>query len=266
MSQHQQLPDSEGLQVNTDSEQAAKAPEVAPGYDNGSYYIPPGYHHPQQPSSDGARIPFGLGVWTFAALVALCTAIVVGAGVGGGLGAALANKSSDCSADSVSATAPAATAEPTSTSCPTPDNSTTVNDTAPYVPRAADTVSLLELDCPDNKKDETRYKTSKGYEFQWWCGVNAGQGSPAEGGGIVADYAPIYAYTIEDCMEACGNMIDKDAETGNGVKCASIVFSKRMKAELDNLNANCWLKNNTKLKGGNWGFKDDWYAYAELDN
>ncbi|TXC11046.1 hypothetical protein FocTR4_00007559 [Fusarium oxysporum f. sp. cubense] len=217
-----------------DAEQAAKAPEVAPGYDNGNYYIPPGYHHPQQASSDGARIPFGLGVWTFAALVALCTAIVVGAGVGGGLGAALANKSSDCSADSVSGTAPAATAEPTATSCPTPDNSTSVNETAPYVPRAADTVSLLELDCPDSKKDETRYKTNKGYEFKWWCGVNAAQGTPAEGGGIVADYAPIYAYTIEDCMEACGNMIDKDAETGNG--------------------------------GSNWGFKDDWYAYAELDN
>lgn len=93
MSQQQHLADSEGLQVNTDAEQAAKAPEVAPGYDNGNYYIPPGYHHPQQASSDGVRIPFGLGVWTFAALVALCTAIVVGAGVGGGLGAALANKS-----------------------------------------------------------------------------------------------------------------------------------------------------------------------------
>ncbi|KAF9774835.1 hypothetical protein IL306_007139 [Fusarium sp. DS 682] len=206
--QHQHLPDSEGLQVNTDGEQAAKAPEVAPGYDNGNYYIPPGYHHPQQPSSEGVRIPFGLGVWTFAALVALCTAIVVGAGVGGGLGAALANKSGlrICYGSSR-------------------DSRTNLI----LMPNTRQ----QHIRQRHGSKDETRYKTNKGYEFQWWCGVNAGQGSPAEGGGIVADYAPIYAYTIEDCMEACGNMIDKDAETGNGVKCASIVFSKRMKDELN---------------------------------
>lgn len=85
--------DSEGLQVDTHSQQAAKAPEVAQyGPDGNPYYLPPGY----QPSSGQKpqNIPFGLGVWTFAALVALLTAIVVGAGVGGGLGAALANAKS----------------------------------------------------------------------------------------------------------------------------------------------------------------------------
>lgn len=89
MSQHQQLPDSEGLQVNTDAEHAAKAPEVAAYQQNGHYYVPAEY---QPPVAQGQRPPFGLGLWPFAALVALLTAIVVGAGVGGGLGAALASK------------------------------------------------------------------------------------------------------------------------------------------------------------------------------
>ncbi|CAJ0548607.1 Ff.00g022200.m01.CDS01 [Fusarium sp. VM40] len=262
MSQHQHspLPESEGLQVDTHAERAAKAPEVA-GYDqNGHYYAPPIYNQ-QQPN--GVRLPFGLGVLAFTALVVLCTAIVVGAGVGGGLGAAMANKSSDCSTESVPA--PSATAE--ATSCPTPDNTTSSdNDTAPYVPRSPSSVQELELKCPSKKNDETRYKSSKGYEFQWWCGVNAAQGSPAEGGGIVADLAPIIAYTIEDCMEACSAMIQKDEDVGTGVRCSSIVFSKKMSVELENQGANCWLKNASKASGGNWGFKDDFYAYAELDD
>ncbi|KAM0207378.1 hypothetical protein ACHAQI_007604 [Fusarium lateritium] len=261
MSQHQHspLPDSEGLQVDTHAEQAAKAPEVA-GYDqNGHYYAPPVYH---QPESNGVRLPFGLGVWAFAALVALCTAIVVGAGVGGGLGAAMANKSSDCSTESASASS--ATAE--ATSCPTPDNTTSSdNDTAPYVPKSPSSVKSLVLECPDKKNDETRYKSSKGYEFQWWCGVNAPQGAQAEGGGIVADLAPIIAYSIEDCMEACSAMIQKDEDNATGVRCASIVFSKMLANEIANQGANCWLKNNTLKRGGNWGFKDDFYAYAEQD-
>jgi hypothetical protein len=90
MSQTQQLPDSEGLQVDTHAEQAAKAPEVAGYNQNGHYYVSSEY---QSPAPQGQRPPFGLGLWAFAGLVALLTAIVVGAGVGGGLGAALANKS-----------------------------------------------------------------------------------------------------------------------------------------------------------------------------
>ncbi|KAM0390688.1 hypothetical protein ACHAQC_007867 [Fusarium culmorum] len=262
MNQHQQLPDSDGLQVDTHAEQAAKAPEVAYNSQNGHYYVPAGY---EAPAPKGQRPPFGLGLWAFAGLVALLTAIVVGAGVGGGLGAALANKSSDCPVDDALASAPSATAEPTS--CPTFDNSTSDNDTVPYVPKAASKVTNLELNCPEKMNDATSYKSNKGYEFKWWCGVNAPQGDTAKEGGVVFDYLAFIAYTIDDCMEACGNMNQKDDDNHNGVRCRSIVFSKSMAAQLDGgENGNCWLKNATKSEGGDWGFKDTNIAYAELDD
>ncbi|GKU06855.1 hypothetical protein FLAG1_09726 [Fusarium langsethiae] len=255
MSQHQQLPDSDGLQVDTHAEQAAKAPEVAAYNQNGHYYVPAGY---EAPAPKGQRPPFGLSLWAFAGLVALLTAIIVGAG----------RYSSDCSADtsgdSESASAPSATAEPTS--CPTFDNSTSENDTAPYVPKSPFKVVNLELECPEKMNDETRYKSNKGYEFKWWCGVNAPQGDRAKEGGVVFDYLALLSYSIDDCMEACGNMNQKDDDNNTGVRCRSIVFSKRMSAEMDGQNGNCWLKNASKSEGGNWGFKDPNFAYAELDD
>lgn len=81
--------DSEGLQVDRHAQQAAGAPEVAYSQDGKPYHLPPRYE--AQQGQKAQRIPFGLGVWTFATLVALLSAIVVGAGGGGGLGAALAN-------------------------------------------------------------------------------------------------------------------------------------------------------------------------------
>ncbi|KAH6980182.1 hypothetical protein EDB82DRAFT_280143 [Fusarium venenatum] len=266
MSQHQHLPDSDGLQVDTHAEQAAKAPEVAGYNQNGQYYVPAGY---EAPAPQGQRPPFGLGLWAFAGLVALLTAIIVGAGVGGGLGAALANKSSDCSADTLadseSASAPSATAEPTS--CPTFDNSTSDNDTAPYVPKSPSKVVSLELECPEKMNDETIYKANNGYEFKWWCGVNVPQGERAKEGGVVFDYLALFAYTIDDCMEACGNMNQKDDENDTGLRCRSIIFSRLMQSAAEGTqNGNCWLKNGSKSEGGNWGFKDNSLAYAELDD
>ncbi|KAF5009943.1 hypothetical protein FDECE_3849 [Fusarium decemcellulare] len=268
MQQHQE---NEGLQVNHNEEQAAKAPEFAGYYANGTgndgYYTPPGYQA-AAPAAAGQKIPFGLGVWTFGALIAILTAIIVGAGVGGGLGAALANSNSEsCSAATA---APLETSQPTATECATPEttdtnNTSADNDTAPYVPRPAKSVKLLELDCPADKTKQTSFKSSKGYDFKWWCGVNAAANTPAEEGGMVADVSPIIAYTLDDCINACSAMIEKDEKEGTGVKCRSIVFGKRMSAELDAWGVNCWLKNATKERGGEWGFKDDFYAYAELD-
>ncbi|KAJ4246388.1 Hypothetical protein NCS54_01225700 [Fusarium falciforme] len=256
--------DSEGLQVDTHSQQAAKAPEVAYDQNGNPYYLPPGYQPPSGQKSQ--NIPFGLGVWTFAALVALLTAIVVGAGVGGGLGAALANAKSDdnCSAATAASAAPVETSTPTEcTAAPETTTTSADNDTAPYVPRPADEVQLLELDCPKDKSEATSFKSSKGYDFKWWCGVNAPAGSQAEEGGVISDASPLIAYTLQDCLNACSAMIDKDENEGSGVKCRSVVFGKRMSEELGRWGVNCWLKNGTKTKGSEWGFKDDWYAYAE---
>jgi hypothetical protein len=72
----------EGLEVYTDS--ASNAPEV---YHN---------HGSKDPIMSYVQVvkakkgPFGLSIWSLCTLVAVITALIVGAGVGGGLGAALA--------------------------------------------------------------------------------------------------------------------------------------------------------------------------------
>ncbi|EYB26824.1 hypothetical protein SNK05_010310 [Fusarium graminearum] len=251
MNQHQQLPGSDGLQVDM-HEQAAKAPEVVHDQ-NSHYYTPTGYEASTPAGYEALgpkeqRPPFGLGLWGFAGLIAFLTAIIVGAGVGGGLGAALANKSGDSSA------------EPTS--CPTLDNST--SDTAPYVPKAASDVTNLQLNCPEKLSDEQSHFNT-GYQFRWWCGVNAPLSEKAKEGGTIFDYVAFFSYSIEDCMGACVNMNTIDDKTHTGLRCRSVVFATNMSAVIETKQyGNCWLKNGTKAKGSNWEFKKRYIAYAEL--
>ncbi|CAF3475645.1 unnamed protein product [Fusarium graminearum] len=251
MNQHQQLPGSDGLQVDM-HEQAAKAPEVVHDQ-NSHYYTPTGYEASTPAGYEALgpkeqRPPFGLGLWGFAGLIAFLTAIIVGAGVGGGLGAALASKSGDSSA------------EPTS--CPTLDNST--SDTAPYVPKAASDVTNLQLNCPEKLSDEQSHFNT-GYQFRWWCGVNAPLSEKAKEGGTIFDYVAFFSYSIEDCMGACVNMNTIDDKTHTGLRCRSVVFATNMSAVIETKQyGNCWLKNGTKAKGSNWEFKKRYIAYAEL--
>ncbi|KAF0635377.1 hypothetical protein FPSE5266_03438 [Fusarium pseudograminearum] len=252
MNQHQQLPGSDGLQVDM-NEQAAKAPEVVHDK-NSHYYTQIGYEAPTPAGYEALgpkeqRPPFGLGLWGFAGLIALLTSIIVGAAVGGGLGAALANKSSDSSA------------EPTS--CPTLDNST--SDTAPYVPKAASDVTNLQLNCPKTLSDEQSQSFDMNYHFRWWCGVNAPLSEKAKEGGTIFDYVAFFSYSIEDCMGACVNMNTMDDKTHTGLRCRSVVFTTNMSAVITTKQyGNCWLKNGTKAKGSNWEFKKRSIAYAEL--
>ncbi|OBS20198.1 hypothetical protein FPOA_11920 [Fusarium poae] len=253
---NQQVPDNEGLQVDTHAHQADKAPEVVP-HDHNTHGHVPEY---EAPSSKRQKPPFGLGLWVFAGLVALLTALIVGAGVGGGLGAALMNKSSDCQEETASTSSPA-DVEPTS--CPTQSNNTSENDTAPYVPKPPSEVSALRLICPDDKQDETKYKSRKGYEFRWWCGVDAPNGQESKEGGGIYDVS-IFSYTIGDCMEACANLYKKGSGNKIEPNCRSLVFSMRMANYVDNHNANCFLKNGSKAVGSKWNFVDEYYAYAEI--
>ncbi|PCD32189.1 hypothetical protein FGRA07_09441 [Fusarium graminearum] len=242
---------SDGLQVDM-HEQAAKAPEVVHDQ-NSHYYTPTGYEASTPAGYEALgpkeqRPPFGLGLWGFAGLIAFLTAIIVGASVGGGLGAALVNKSSDSSA------------EPTS--CPTLDNST--SDTAPYVPKAASDVTNLQLNCPEKLSDEQSHFNT-GYQFRWWCGVNAPLSEKAKEGGTIFDYVAFFSYSIEDCMGACVNMNTIDDKTHTGLRCRSVVFATNMSAVIETKQyGNCWLKNGTKAKGSNWEFKKRYIAYAEL--
>ncbi|KPM36267.1 hypothetical protein AK830_g10284 [Neonectria ditissima] len=245
--------DSEGLQVDHTvhaSNGAQKAPEFMSQYPPNSNYYAPTEQRQQ-------RLPFGLGVWAFGFLVAAITAIVVGGGVGGGLGAALAScHSSDCSA------APAETS-----ACPKPDSS---NDTAayengalPYTPISATKVNLT-LDCPEG--DESReIKSSDGFKFDMYCGIDAAMGSTADGGGQIADIGLLIAYTIEDCLQACVQLINLNSRVEDVQACDSVAFSSSPREYLKSWGGNCWLKRGKKERGQNWQREDipNW-AYAEL--
>jgi hypothetical protein len=76
----------EGLEVYSDS--AAHAPEVSPHgvYNQDSKDPISGYVQ----VVEARKGPFGLSILSLCALVAIVTAIIVGAGVGGGVGSALA--------------------------------------------------------------------------------------------------------------------------------------------------------------------------------
>ncbi|RSM10001.1 hypothetical protein CDV31_007407 [Fusarium ambrosium] len=259
--------DSEGLQVDM-----TNAPEVAHLYGQHKlYYNPPEYRHPEsEPESEPSlqkkqiHVPFGLGIWTFGLLIGVLVAAVVGAGVGGGCAAALGN----CSSNITECTECSEAAPVETISCPSiePNNTSSENTTDPYVPRRASAVESLELNCPTDFRQRTVFKSNKGYEFSWYCGVNVPAGDPAKGGGIMGDVAPIIAYTLEDCLNACAAMIDRDENRGTGVKCKSVVFDRRMAEMVGKLGANCFLKNGTKPEGGEWGFDNDDMAYAERND
>ena len=78
---------SEGIEVNTYQEDAAKAPEVDPRYYGMHTNRPSDYAHVVQKK----KFPFGWSLWALLTFAAVISALVIGAGVGGGLGARLAD-------------------------------------------------------------------------------------------------------------------------------------------------------------------------------
>ncbi|KPM36711.1 hypothetical protein AK830_g9849 [Neonectria ditissima] len=245
-----QQSDSEGLQVY-----GAEAPEAI------SYYSPTKDDTFLEPLPQRqAPLPFGLGIWTFGILIGVVTAITVGGAVGGGCGAALAN----CHNSDSSPAKPAET-----TSCPALDSNITSsnNDSSPYVQRAATSIDLVQLKCPDSFQTPTTFKSNRGYDFTWYCGVNAPAGELGSRGGPIADVAPIIAYSLDDCLNACGTMIERDTKEQTGAKCRSVVFNAEMKAIVKELGGNCFLKNDTKAGGSGWSFEEgETLVYAEAEN
>ncbi|KAM5354873.1 hypothetical protein ACJ41O_001519 [Fusarium nematophilum] len=245
--------DSEGLQVDDYGSFKPNPPEVIYQYHQKDNHFPPPAYPPQ-------RIPFGLGVWTFGLLVAAITAIVIGSGVGGGLGAALAScqsSSSELSPAPVETASSPSTAVETAT-CPSPDqsdNSTTSNNGTDYSPIPAEKVKSLAWDCTEPKQTMTK-DMPKGFSFKVYCGLDAGFGAAAEGGGIIKDLAPLIAYSLEDCLYACTEMVVKNETQETGTVCESVSFRPWLSWSLKTFGANCWLKNGKRKQGSDWAFED----------
>ncbi|KAM5365003.1 hypothetical protein ACJZ2D_011263 [Fusarium nematophilum] len=222
--------DSEGLQVD---QARLKSPEMATQHP----YDPNANHAPVEQKQQ--RPPFGLGLWNFAALIAVVTAVLVGGAVGGGLGAALANSQNSW-------------------------NETTIaqDGTILYTPKPPSQVKNLTLECPE--KGPKELNGVNGYQFDMWCGVDAVPGSLNQEDGEIWDIAAIIAYTIEDCMRACVELTHINTTQKNVKRCESLVFGPTLQDLMTSHGANCWLKDGKKKKGGNWEKEQTAYAYAKV--
>ncbi|KAJ4177994.1 hypothetical protein NW767_014964 [Fusarium falciforme] len=222
--------DSEGLQVDYGhDDNAAKAPDAIAQHS-------PAYNvHEEsgrQPTTQASSLPFGLSVWTFSILIAVIAAFIVGGAVGGGLGAALASCDKSEPAES--------------TSCEAPRSSGTSDL---YAPIPAKEVKNLTLECPG--KDEPGSYSTSGFQFEYYCNMDALPSSTIKG------IASIIAYTLKDCLDACGMINVNNKVEKTGVVCDSVVFNRAMSGAVKVTKANCYLRRG-KLEPG----QAEWTIYA----
>lgn len=145
---------------------------------------------------------------------------------------------------------------PTETSECSQSNSTEDAVGINYAPIPAAQVANLTLNCPKNGANGT-VRTTNGYRFSTYCGVNA----PDTGDGNINDIVSIWAYYFEDCIGACAEMTKN-----NDTICDSVFFRIGMNGSTTQY-GNCWLKSG-KLKGGDgsWTNYDSGRVYAEMDD
>lgn len=203
---------------------------------------------------------FGLGQFASGLLIGLLVAIILAAVLGGALGANLASCRSNSKA--ASEVAPntinhTSTVTATRTAAATSTANATFHN---YVPAAPSSVSSLALNCPalNNQGAQTAY----GDRFVVYCGEDFSNGFPADGGGIIADFINIIAYSFEDCLEACSALNYRSQKYHrNNTTCRAVTFI----SDLGNYaNGNCWLKNAT-LAVGKQAHRDDNACSAKLE-
>jgi hypothetical protein len=109
----------------------------------------------------------------------------------------------------------------------TPSNSSS-HPTAPFV---APTPAALALDCPDGDGQiisDLYIPTGRTFRYQVTCGKDC----------QVKNIFPIWAYSLDMCMQACANM---NAYNATDLACGAVAFRADM-ANVTSLGGNCFLK------------------------
>lgn len=246
-----------GLEVTTSS-----GPEVHNPPDSHHYngLAPPSSLYPSerkgltarenvgQHDNGQSRPPFGLSFIAFTCVVALLTAIVVGAAVGGGLGSSLIHQRNEnnalrqsiiasvpnlstCQPQSPARTDSSATATATSAA-----TSTATTGLVDYVVAPPNTISTVELDCPG--LDGTSYRTVRDQKFDLHCGDRLSGD----------DVGALLAYTYSDCVESCSYM---NWAWGNATFCNAVLFEAAIQTSYPDQRSNCFLKYATTISGTN---------------
>ncbi|KAG6364013.1 hypothetical protein INS49_009116 [Diaporthe citri] len=217
-----------GLEVDNYQDQAAKAPEVDLRYFDTHKSRPSDYVHVVQQK----KLPFGWSLWVLPTLAAVVSALVIGAGVGG---------------------APTDTAACTTAGSGDEDASNDGNGYAPKLPQ--DATNLTQpAECAE-RGGPNEHTAVSGLKYQFYCGMDA------PWSGEIKDRTALVTYTFSDCVEACARMNEFVVRNNNGSRWDSLVFGWQMSKELENHEANCWLKGGTAAE--KISFNQPEYIYAE---
>lgn len=114
-------------------------------------------------------------------------------------------------------------------------------------------MNRLALDCPG--VDRTTHSSFDGKRFSLECNVdNLGKGREVAGTSI-ADLATVYAYSYQDCLDACASynrMGSRFAGRPSSMACRSASFRTDMNGDFPTDDGgNCYLKNATRADGNN---------------
>lgn len=197
---------------------------------HGSSQPPP----PPFPSEEKSRRnPWGLSPLAFGALIAIITAIVVGAAVGGGV-STIGSKNNCATSQHTTTTGAGSSTTGTSTSTATSSGSTTAptGTFANYIPASVSSVQSLYNDCAS--LNGSSVQSAQGPMFRVTC-PQAILGSSGTNGVTLSE---LVAYTLQDCINACTLM---NFWKGSTV-CNSITWDAGMAgATAANFGGNCWL-------------------------
>ncbi|XWW92124.1 hypothetical protein V2A60_000046 [Cordyceps javanica] len=205
-----------------DASHASHAPEVVPSQEAPQVY----YSNKDSelvPRGKPEKAILGLRKATFwLALVLLV--VIVAAAVGGGVGGSIAVRNAKKNPQPDKTAAPSST--PTSGSPSSSSSSSSPTASGAYV---APTDVVLPLPCDDATPAVTVAGTV--YKFNATCGVDHPKG----------DLLPIVAYSLHDCLAACGKYNSKWGAGG----CAGVVFGADLAKFVAMASGNCYLKNST---------------------
>ncbi|KAI0150227.1 hypothetical protein GGR57DRAFT_200978 [Xylariaceae sp. FL1272] len=210
--------------------------------------------------------------WPWWPLVASVTVavLIVGGAVGGGVG----SKLSSCEADlrrhqAVSEAVTSTISQSTSLQSTTPTSTDSVSTTssAPalettdgglitnYVAELPSNVYSLADNCTELAA--TTQTTSSGKtKFSLYCDVDFGTGRRKDGDGnniTLSDLICLSSYSMQDCLNACGDYTYRSSKSGRDAVCGSVTYSIFMSTSATN---NCCLKNSTVTHTEGSGYKN----------
>ena len=225
-----------------------------------SYYSPPDEKsdHSQQ-GAKPHRLPWGLAPLGFGVLVALTTAIIVGAAVGGGVGSLAASRKSSTyvvflpgvnralrpwvnlsQTTGVAFSTITATSTVTLSSSATSSSSPAPSSLVNFTVTDPSAIASLGTKCPE--LDLQIFTAAAGGSYKILCGVGySATNGPGPNGFALYDYTGIVAYTLDACIEACSKMNGYSAAANRtDGHCSAVTFVTALAKWYDNSQANCW--------------------------